>query len=235
MTMKSVLRRLRRRKLIRSGVPRDQILRTAIRKFTERRVGSRVPFFAITDAEYGWDNELWAAEEEYLSLLIHEAERARGSIIECGSGLSTLILAGITRQTGARLYSFEHQAAWRQRVVDELAACGLTDNTVCLTPLRSFGEYDWYDIPASLPNDVSLVICDGPPTATHGGRYGALPVLLSSFAPTCKILLDDASRASEKEIVSRWESEFGAKSVLRDTPRGYASITVQSNAPALRA
>jgi hypothetical protein len=235
MKMKSFLRRLRRRQLTRGGFGRDQVLRKAVRKFTDRRVGSRVPFIALTDAEYGWGNELWAADEEYLSLLIREAERARGSIIECGSGLSTLILAGIARQTGAHLYSFEHQAEWRQRVVDELAACGLTDNTVYLTPLRSFGEYDWYDVPPSLPSDVSLVICDGPPAATRGGRYGAVPLLLSSFGPSCKILLDDAGRASEKEIVSRWEAEFGAKSEWQDTPRGYASITVRSKTPAMRA
>ena len=224
--MDSVLSKLRRRQLNRRQPSRERVLDKAIRRFIKRRVGARLPMFALTDAEYGWGNEKWAAEEDYLSRLISEAEIAHGTIVECGSGLSTILLAAIARQTGARVHSLEHNVEWQQRVVATCAAFGLTNNTVHYTPLQSYGEFDWYTVPDSLPADIPLVVCDGPPEATRGGRYGALPLLRDRLAPGCRILLDDASRPGETEILSRWEREFGTRTMRERTGRGYARVTI---------
>lgn len=228
--MESVLSNLRRRQLNRWRPSRERVFERAIRRFIKRRVGARLPMFALTDAEYGWGNETWAADEDYLSRLIAEAEEARGTIVECGSGLSTILLAAIGRQTGAQLHSLEHNEEWQQRVVAALAAFGLTDNVVHHAPLKSYGEFDWYTVPPSMPADVSLVVCDGPPSDTRGGRYGVLPVLERNLAPGCTVLLDDANRPPEQAILSRWETEFGAAAERHQTARGFARVVVGATA-----
>ncbi len=228
--MDSVLTKLRRRQLNRWQPNRERIFGNAIRRFIDRRVGARLPMFALTDAEYGWGNETWAADEDYLARLISEAEVARGTIVECGSGLSTILLAAIVRQTGAQLHSLEHNAEWQQRVSATCAAFGLANNTVHYAPLQNYGEFDWYTVPDSLPADISLVVCDGPPSDTRGGRYGVLPLLAGKLTSECKVLLDDANRPPEQAILSRWETEFNTTWERRDTARGFARVVVGSPA-----
>ena len=93
-------------------------------------------------------------------------------------------------------------------------------------PLQNYGEFDWYTVPESLPSGITLVVCDGPPSATLGGRYGLLPTLGAHFAPNCQVLMDDAIRSSEIDIISRWERESGAISEYHETRKGYACVTV---------
>lgn len=224
--MKQMLNALRRRQLNRLRPSRTRILDGAIHRFMKRRVGGSLPLFALTDAEYGWGNEAWAADEHYLSRLISEAEAAGGVIVECGSGLSTILLASIAAKAGVQLHSLEHNVEWKGRVESALASFGLNQNTVHHAPLRSYGDFDWYTVPDSLPGDATLVVCDGPPSDTRGGRYGALPCLRSRLAGECTVLLDDANRASERGILTRWESEFGVQVQLEDVGRGYGRVTV---------
>jgi hypothetical protein len=60
-----------------------------------------------------------------------------------------------------------------------------------------------------MPDEFSLVVCDGPPGSTKGGRYGLLPVLGGRLPPGSTILLDDAGRPGELELIKRWEAEAG--------------------------
>lgn len=80
---------------------------------------------------------------------------------------------------------------------------------IALAPPRSYGEFDWYDITRiDLPISIAAVVCDGPPSMTRGGRYGLLPVLRSRLGGAV-ILLDDADRPGEADVLDRWQTEFG--------------------------
>jgi hypothetical protein len=68
-----------------------------------------------------------------------------------------------------------------------------------------------------MPKQFSLVICDGPPGSTKGGRYGLLPVMGDRLPPGSTILLDDAGRADEAKLIKRWESEAGFQTELINT------------------
>ena len=72
----------------------------------------------------------------------------------------------------------------------------------------SYGDFDWYEVTPNLPEEFSLVVCDGPPGMTRGGRYGLLPVMRERLHGA-EVLLDDASRAEEQKILSVWKTEFG--------------------------
>ena len=67
-----------------------------------------------------------------------------------------------------------------------------------------------YIQPNSMPDKFGLVICDGPPGNTIGGRYGLIPVMRTRLSKGTLILLDDASRPDEQNIAERWRQELNA-------------------------
>jgi hypothetical protein len=100
---------------------------------------------------------------------------------------------------------------------------------LCTTRLKDYGEYCWYDAPlASMPVNFSLVVCDGPPGTTKGGRYGLVPVLGKRLGPGCVIILDDAAREHELAIARRWEAELDTLVELRGSRKPYIEMTVGS-------
>ena len=81
-----------------------------------------------------------------------------------------------------------------------------------LTPLRSYGEFSWYDIPLDqMPKRFGMVVCDGPPKkTTPGDRYGLLPIMRDRLGPGSVILLDDAEIHNPDRVLSRWLQEVSA-------------------------
>lgn len=194
--------------MIRSLKPR---LRAAHRAITLRRslaVLSRQPRGSPAvwrSLEYGWGNESFSASPAYLDAVVEAALDADGPILECGSGLTTLVLATIRRRTGASIWALEDDPEWVRKVRAALHRHRLAAN-VFLAPLRDYGDFDWYEVaPSRLPK-FSLVVCDGPMGSTRGGRLGLLPVLGDRLGSGCVILLDDAGRPDERQVLKEWEA-----------------------------
>ena len=71
-----------------------------------------------------------------------------------------------------------------------------------------------------------LAACDGPPGKTLGGRYGLLPVLGDRLPAGSVILLDDATRSGEAEVLRRWTTEARMEVSMRESAGGsFAVIT----------
>ncbi len=180
-----------------------------------------------------WGNKYYSADTKYLQCCVSQVKSGSGPILECGSGLSTLVLGAVASVSGRKLYSLEHHAGWRDNVHTALNRFGL-NSVVHLPPTRliSYGDYSWYDVSAlNIPAGLTLVICDAPPHSTHGGRSGLLPVMRHKFAPECRVLMDDGIRQAEQDIVRKWVAAFGGtvtedltgKGILVYQPSGSAS------------
>lgn len=143
---------------------------------------------------------------------------ARGQIIECGSGTSTLWAAyAIRKKGGGRVIALEHDPDYAKRTREMIRDHGLTDYAeIRSVPLKSTmtprGEFQWYDIDDErfdAPIDVLLV--DGPPGTTGtGARYPAFPLLKEWLSSNAYIIVDDTNREDEREVVRQW---------LREEPR----------------
>lgn len=163
----------------------------------------------LSDLVYGWGNESWSGEPEFLRSCVEHALAAKAPILECGSGLTTMILGVIAQHTGNTLWTLEHLPQWGYRVQCYLDEFAITSARVCVAPLAHYGECDWYDPPfESMPERFGLVVCDGPPSTGRGGRYGLAPVMAGKLQPGCVILLDDAERKDEQDIIVRWSEEL---------------------------
>lgn len=179
---------------------------------------------------WAWDNEGFSGDRSYMRRVVEAARAVQGPVLECGSGLTTLLVAACAGEN-LRACSLEHVGEWRNRVRDRALRCGLKTE-VLDAELVSYGDFDWYRVPEETPTDIRLVICDGPPAATHGGRYGLLPVCVSRLAPGCIILLDDAERDDERRIAEAWQREYGLTCAWRASGNGvFAELTVPATAP----
>lgn len=171
---------------------------------------------------YGWGNPQWSALPEYLGACLDEVKQSKGLVVECGSGLSTLLLGAVAKNRGLPYVALEHQERWAARVRREARRWGLSNVQVEVAPLQSFEEFDWYGFdPDRLTEDVAVLICDGPPGKTRGGRAGAVAVLRSRLAPGCVIMVDDAKRPAEARIANQWASELGSTIEKRGTEKPY--------------
>jgi predicted O-methyltransferase YrrM len=173
------------------------------------------------DLVYAWGNEEWSAEPEYLQAVAAAALSERGPVLECGSGLTTLVLGAVAKKTGSSVWTLEHEPRWAERARSAVARFRLPVR-LCVTPLRNFGSFWWYDVDVSVMPSFGLVICDGPPSSTKGGRYGLLPVVGQRLGPGCRILLDDADREGEREVLHRWTTEGNLRCEVHGTDRRFA-------------
>jgi hypothetical protein len=142
----------------------------------------------------------------------------RRTIIEFGSGASSLVVASALDPRTQRLISFEHDEGWANHVSEQLDRLDLADRCqVVHAPLKScdlsIESSPWYDIDVvrncveSL--EVDVVICDGPPAYsrdTRMARYPAMPALQSMLANRYSVYLDDIDRSSERKIAKRWSN-----------------------------
>jgi predicted O-methyltransferase YrrM len=135
---------------------------------------------------------------------------ARTRIVECGSGLSTVVLARLLRERGAgALVALEHDSHWAALVEEQLRREDLgAIARVHYAPLA--GEPPWYDLHDSdrLPDEVDLLVVDGPPAFDPGHearRAPALPWFRDRLVDGAAVILDDIDRDGEREVLSRWE------------------------------
>ena len=136
--------------------------------------------------------------------------RARTRLVECGSGVSTIVLARLLRERGTgSVVSVEHDRAWAALVNDMLSREKLNDVArVVHVPLD--GDPPWYAVAAldALPADVDLLVVDGPPAHATNEQHRRAPALAffeSRLVPGATVILDDAQRAGEREVLARWE------------------------------
>jgi hypothetical protein len=186
----------------------DRTFRNAMRRAADLPAGVVPPRELLNELLMGWGNEGFAAQTDYLEEVSRQAVRTSGPVLECGSGLTTIMLGLLAGRRGVQTWSLEHFAEWQARVTSVLERFEIPNIQICSAPLRSYGEFSWYDPPlARMPKEFQLVVCDGPPGSTAGGCYGLLPVMGQRLRAEAVILLDDATRPGEVEVLRRWTNE----------------------------
>jgi predicted O-methyltransferase YrrM len=166
----------------------------------------------------GWDNQGWDAKLDYFEEIARRVVATKGPILECGSGLSTVVMGYLAGRRNVELWSLEHNPDWYRRVSGVIKRREAPGINLCLAPLRDYKEFNWYDPPlAEMPAKFSLVICDGPPDLSHGGRYGLMPILGDRLESGTVILFDDAREPGQPEVLQRWMAENGVSVELRET------------------
>lgn len=170
----------------------------------------------------------WAATAPTILFIVDEVlgRNDRRTMLECGSGASTLWTAAALRHrgNGGHVWSLESDAAYADVTRENLKRHGLdawatvVDAPLVDTPVAELGTVQpWYDL-SGLPADVvgaDLLFVDGPPGVTvRMSRFPAVPQLLARLRDGGLVVLDDTNRPQEREVVRRWRSgDVGGRSL----------------------
>ncbi len=163
------------------------------------------------------DDELgdWSLDAATIALLWKHLWRERPTtILECGAGLSTLVLARYAAMLdeACTVISLEQDAATRESVESRLAREGL-DGTVHVlsAPLAepSVYRFDEERLAALLgARRIDWLLIDGP-CGPPGCRVRTLPSLARWCRPGARWFLDDGFRDGELQVLSQWRSMDG--------------------------
>jgi hypothetical protein len=166
----------------------------------------------LTEPVWGeWALDRYAAEE--LAAYLRRAKPLR--LLECGSGMSTVLMAEHCRDRGGHLWTLEHSGRYAGLTRQALLQRGLSEYVTLLeaplVPMKmSTGLPDgeltvdtfWYD--AQLPDGIDFALIDGPPGKY--GRHATLPAILPRMVSDrpWEIWLDDANRPGEQGCLDLW-------------------------------
>lgn len=193
-------------------------LSDAVRTISKLPAGQVPDRDQLAEVIEGWSNQGFAANLEYLEAVAKHSVTTPGPVLECGSGATTILLGILCGQRNIEVWSLENSPEWQARVTNVLTSNGISSVHVCPSPLVEYEDFAWYNPPlGQIPKQFSLVICDGPPGDTSGGRYGLLPVMGDRIPPGSIILLDDAGRPGELELIRKWETEAAFETELIQT------------------
>jgi hypothetical protein len=191
----------------------DQRLPRVVREYRSNVAPDRE---FIRRLRHAWGNEAWSADASYVCEVISRAGGCSGPVLECGSGLTTLVAALAGEKRDVTVWSLEQDEGFADLVSRRLRRNKINNVHIRYAPLKDYGEFVWYDLTGiDLPDHFELVVCDGPGVRDCWGdsylmwRYGVLPVLEERGVSVGEMLLDDATEPRGANLLSRWEKDFG--------------------------
>ena len=174
----------------------------------------------------------WALSADALQRFIAFLHiRGSASVVECGAGISTVLIAREFRALRkGHVWALEQDADWASFVRAMLAERGLSEwATVVPAPLEPVQmdgmQFQWYSRAAltdvlNIPK-IDALLVDGPKGDTCPlVRYPALPTFVKQLGTSFMIVLDDARREDESNIAALWRQKYGIEFEFRNTRWG---------------
>lgn len=177
----------------------------------------------------------WSITRECAIALYREVVRLKSrSIIDFGSGVSTLVFALHAKQTGAKVVSLEADKKWLDITAASLRQLGLAEYvTLIHAPLKDATRYKiaratyHFDFGVGAPYD--FVFIDGPPERV--GRHGTLPSIAAHLDTEWHAWVHDGARPGERQCVSLWSKhlpvDFSSQLSFAEDKRGVLKLASQ--------
>jgi len=148
----------------------------------------------------------WAASPDVLLTLLHHAKRSNPkTILDLGSGMSTLVLA--KSAPAAKVFSIDNSSEYAGKTKEMLSLHKVINAEVRVAPLTAHASgVDWYDVSQLADiSDIDLLFIDGPPGSKNDrARHPALYECLSKLSPRAIVVIDDAGRDGEKDMAQEF-------------------------------
>lgn len=149
---------------------------------------------------------------EYMNLILRHKP---ATIVELGSGVSTLIAALLLKRQGSgRVIALDHDKEWLKLTRRMLADHGVEEwadlRYAPLVPVQGSG-WPWYN-PEALADvqDIDLLLVDGPPDyKDEGTRRPGLFLLEEKLTDQAHVVVDDCIRPNWYKWTVQWAGEKG--------------------------
>lgn len=161
------------------------------------------------------------------------------TVVECGSGTSTVWLALACARVGSgHVVALEHDEKYATLTRRHLQDAGLTPwadvRSAPLQPISVGDEtHQWY-APESWDDlsDIDLLLVDGPPGRIGPwARFPALPLLADRLTEGAVVAVDDCQRPSEQATIRRWLREYPSVRLGKPEKHGRTTVFVAGRGP----
>lgn len=192
-----------------------------------------VPSSLLADLFAYWGDPLGPRDESYLRSCLAEVTATDGAILQCGAGLSTLVLGALCHRSEIKtrqLWCLENDRHWANTMRSWLTEYRVTNTHVIHSRAQMFDNHAWYAVDtARLAKHYSLVLCEGA-RASPKGALGALCRLGDRLGRDFVLLARDVSHPADLKELKRWADANAAKIVLVDRQEGFVKISRQTAA-----
>jgi len=152
--------------------------------------------YTFRDIYEGWGNGVYAATPDLLAALYDLARQAKGPILECGTGISTLVMA--LANPDVEIHALEHDPSWYMRLSRLLAEYEIGNVTLHIADMHDYPEGKFYALDG-LPSRFDLVVLDGPPR--HIGNRAVAYRVLAPMMEGAILAVDDTNDPREAEAL----------------------------------
>jgi hypothetical protein len=165
----------------------------------------------------------WALTPDFLAELDYKLHTKRPRVVlECGSGLSTVVLANYAKSNPeATVISLEHSSKYFEKTSELL---GKLRQYVNLLQAPLIGFPPIYEAQLQKFPRIDFVLIDGPPTG-EGGRSRVFEWLFPYLKDEYEIWLDDGNRREEQEATLKWEKEYNLHVNYTEIQKGLIILT----------
>ncbi len=179
---------------------------------------------AFSDLLVGWGNASAAMAE--LQMAAHAmAAAANGPILECGSGLTTLVMA--LANPNVHVHALESDVMWATKANRALKRHGIENATIHFVEMKDYEGGRWYDLP-DLPDSFSLVLCDGP--WREDGERTVLFEAMGDRIKDATLLADDIDDPNLQPAFEAWATAQHKNMTILGEQRKFAVITPSTGA-----
>lgn len=165
----------------------------------------------------------WCGSPDFLMKLVELVVcESPKYVVELGSGLSSVVLgAAMKKFSNGKVDSFDHDQKFTIKSNRFLEVNELSDIVKAIhSPLMNYNldgtEWQWYGQTEinNIENNIDLLVVDGPPRfLQEKSRFLALPILFDKLSSISTIVLDDANRNNEKQVVEHWKDFLRTRQV----------------------
>jgi predicted O-methyltransferase YrrM len=179
----------------------------------------------------------WTITPELGSVYVDEILHKKPSlIVEAGSGTSTILSGLACKRNGkGRVIALDHDENYSKITAEMIKKYDLDDYcTVYHCPLKKYdieGEsFSWYNIDALeiQEKSIDILLVDGPfEKANKLARYPAYPLLKPFLSEGVTIVVDDADRKDETEMIRRWLVDLeGYQKISHESEKGVSVLKI---------
>jgi hypothetical protein len=233
LTSRKTKRRMKHARLMRRKIRNHVVrIRADMQKYDEKlgrrfdrsiwpQIESLTSLYRLLDGKIDFPpTRRWAVSPDFLRHVAEHVRRhAPRTIVECGSGTSTVVLAHLLNALGqdGHLYAIENHMPTIDAVRVQLRRHDLERFvTLVAAPLaeRQYAgietPFHWYDLGAdAVPAGIDLLIVDGPAsTVNENARYPAGPELLPKLSRDAHVFVDDTGREDELRMLRWWRKLY---------------------------
>jgi hypothetical protein len=186
-----------------------------------------LPDILVSEICETWGDAQLNGADGFMSACLDVASRVTGPILQCGAGLSTLLLGLTAERSNVHLWTLEHHAHAANSARSWLHQYEIANAHVISAPADLMEDCVGYVVDANrLPANLGLVICEGS-SAVPASARSILSRVGDRLDPNGIVLVHHVKRRRDAEFLAQWAKSRNASMVLKGKVEPWVKIAMR--------